>query len=98
MPHSCPRTCVRCKADLEPVQQLAFLVETDTLDEPAYLSVIRRLPTFKGRPVPVCKACQERINTTSPQPRAPSRSGVLATVGILSVGWLVHQLLLGQRV
>ena len=50
--------CACCDGALEPAQQLRFLVETDNLDNPAYLNRIRALPSVNGKPVPVCKACQ----------------------------------------
>lgn len=88
--------CSCCKGPLEPAQQLRFLVETDTLDDPAYLARIRVLPAVNGKPVPVCKACQTRIET-APRPSA-SRTGVLrpplarkllGALGALSVGLLL---------
>jgi hypothetical protein len=95
------RHCACCSGQLEPAQQLRFLVETDTLDDPDYLAGIRRLPTRRGRPVPVCEGCQRRIEVnpgyTFPA-RKPASPAVLAAVGILSVGWLIHTLLFGPRV
>jgi hypothetical protein len=88
------RRCACCSGALEPAQQLRFLVETDTLDDPGYLARIRRLPTRNGRPVPVCTGCQARIEAAPPR---PARAGVLAAVGILSAGWLIQTLLLGPR-
>jgi hypothetical protein len=76
---------------------LRFLVETANLDDPAYLAGIRRLPAHKGRPVPVCGPCQSSL-VRGPRPtrnRGGVRVGVLATVGLLSVGWLIQTLLLG---
>ena len=90
------RHCACCTGPLEPAQQLRFLVETETLDDPAYLAGIRRLPARRGRPVPVCAGCLRRIEAAPPRP-APVRSGMLAAVGILSVGWLLQSLLLGPR-
>lgn len=82
-----PRPCACCAAPLEPVQELRYLVESETLDQPAYLESIRRMPSAGGRPVAVCAACQERLA----RPR-PVRSGVVAAVGILSVGWVMTAL------
>ncbi|HVL11204.1 MAG TPA: hypothetical protein VM529_01475 [Gemmata sp.] len=93
--------CVCCRRSLEPAQELRFLVETATLDDPAYLAGIRRLPANRaGRPVPVCSACQQLVES-APRPAHPrphaARTGVLATIGLLSVGWLFQTLLLGPR-
>ncbi|MBA4062299.1 MAG: hypothetical protein C0501_01070 [Isosphaera sp.] len=90
------RRCACCSGPLEPAQQLRFLVETESLDSPSFLARIRRLPTRRGRPVPVCSGCQAEIES-APPPKAPARAGVLAAVGILSAGWLIQTLLLGPR-
>jgi hypothetical protein len=101
---SCRCTC--CCAQLEPAQELRFLVETANLDNPRYLARIRRLPHSKGRPVPVCSACQKLLESSAlsqiPVRRRPTRpnavgTGVLAVVGLLSVGWLIQNLLFGPR-
>jgi len=95
-----PYCCATCSGPLEPAQELRFLVESANLDNPAYLALIRRLPAVNGRPVPVCQACQAQIEST---PRRivrrpdPVRTAVLATVGLLSVGWLLQTLLAGPR-
>lgn len=82
--------CWCCKGLLEPAQQLRFLVETDTLDEPAHLERIRTLPSIKGRPVPVCRACQTRLEAAPPAPAAkPNLPRLLGAVGALSVGLLL---------
>jgi hypothetical protein len=94
-----PCLCACCSTQLEPVQELRFLVECANLDNPAYLARIRRLPSVKGRPVPVCKACQTRIER-APRPVARPNAihtGVLAVVGLLSVGWLLQTLIRGTR-
>jgi hypothetical protein len=99
--------CACCAAQLEPAQELRFLVETANLDNPRYLAFIRRLPSSKGRPVPVCSACQTVLESSALRPvpawRVPAQSkplatGVLAVVGLLSVGWLLQNLLFGPRV
>ena len=95
-----PCRCASCSSPLEPAQELRFLVECANLDNPAYLARIRRLPAANGKPVPVCQACQARIDSAPPRPVArPNavRAGVLAAVGILSVGWLLQTLLAGPR-
>jgi hypothetical protein len=86
--------CACCKGALEPVQQLRFLVETDTLDNPAHLARIRALPSVNGKPVPVCKACHAKIAATpprprTPKPRAPFPPDLLGALGALSLGLLV---------
>jgi hypothetical protein len=96
------QACCACSGPLEPAQALRFLVETANLDDPAYLAGIRRMPAVKGRPVPVCVACQKLVESAprpafaKPRP-GPSRTGVVAVIGILSVGWLIQNLLLGPR-
>ena len=95
--------CACCSGQLEPAQELRFLVETANLDNPSYLAHIRRLPAVKGRPVPVCAACQARLESYPLRPRRagtkpnPVRTGVLAAIGLLSVGWLVQNVLFGPR-
>ncbi|MBN9118309.1 MAG: hypothetical protein J0I06_03965 [Planctomycetes bacterium] len=91
--------CACCDGALEPAQQLRFLVETDNLDNPSYLDRIRALPSVNGRPVPVCKACQTRIEThpvvLKSRPKAAPLSlttGLLGALGALSVGWLLGNL------
>ena len=93
--------CVCCDNPLEPAQQLRFLVETDTLDNPSFLNRIRTLPSVNGKPVPVCKACQAQLEAhptaLKPKPRkkaAPlSLTGsLLGALGALSIGLLVGSL------
>jgi hypothetical protein len=95
-----PCPCASCHAPLEPAQELRFLVETANLDNPVYLNFIRRLPAARGKPVPVCKACQARIEAsrprTAPDP-SPVRVGVLAAVGLFSVGWMIQNVILGPK-
>jgi hypothetical protein len=91
--------CQFCARKLEPAQALRFLVETDTLYDPVHLSRIRRLPfTADGRPLRVCGACQTQIEARPVQFRAAVervhvrrqlRAGMVAAVGLLSVGWLL---------
>ncbi|QJW97915.1 hypothetical protein [Frigoriglobus tundricola] len=85
--------CACCDGALEPVQQLRFLVESATLDNPVHLARIRMLPAVNGKPLPVCKACQTRIESarkwaTKPQAK-PAASGLLGALGALSVGLLL---------
>ena len=86
--------CACCEGPLEPAQQLRFLVETDTLDDPSYLSRIRALPAVNGRPLPVCKACQAELEATSEAGRfrRPRGSSLWGALGALSVGWLLGNL------
>ncbi len=88
--------CACCKGTLEPAQQLRFLVETDTLDNPAYLARIRVLPSLNGKPLPVCQACQAQLEARfaarQPQPK-PLTVKLLAPLGALSLGLLVSMLL-----
>ena len=78
--------CACCDGQLEPAQQLRFLVETATLDNPVHLARIRVLPAVNGKPIPVCKACQTRIEAAPPRPLA---AGLLGALGALSVGLLL---------
>ncbi|MCI0702032.1 MAG: hypothetical protein L0241_13195 [Planctomycetia bacterium] len=92
----CP--CVCCNNPLEPAQQFRFLVETDNLGNPAFLARIRTLPTRNGKPVPVCKACQTRIESTPakparPQPTQALTSSLLGVFGALSLGLLLGSFL-----
>ncbi len=91
--------CACCEGDLEPAQQLRFLVETDNLDNPSYLNRIRVLPSVKGKPVPVCKACQPLVEAARPAAKPRSKvaplaltGGLLGLVGVLSVGLLLGSL------
>jgi hypothetical protein len=95
-----PCLCACCSSHLEPAQELRFLVESDNLDNPVHLARIRRLPAINGRPVPVCKSCQTLVEAAPPRRAAksnPVRSGVIAAVGLFTVGWLVHSILFGPR-
>lgn len=93
--------CACCEGQLEPAQHLRFLVETDNLDNPAYLARIRMMPSLNGRPVPVCSACQSKI-AAEPRslakflrPRAAPLSlatGLLGALGVLSVGMFLGAL------
>ena len=76
--------CACCSGSLEPAQELRFLVETANLDNPSYLAHIRRLPAMRGKPIPVCTACQARIESWPLQVRsAPARPHALRT-GVLA--------------
>lgn len=86
--------CRCCKGQLEPAQQLRFLVETDTLNDPAYLAQIRVLPAINGKPVPVCKACQAKLEAGAARPTPKSGAPTLIrALGALSVGLLLSGLL-----
>lgn len=86
--------CRCCRGPLEPAQQLRFLVETDTLDDPAYLARIRTLPAANGKPVPVCFGCQSRLQANGPAAsRPPVARNLLGALGALSVGLLLTSLL-----
>jgi hypothetical protein len=93
-----PCLCACCSSQIEPAQELRFLVESANLDNPIHLARIRQLPAVGGRPVPVCKACQTLVEAAPLRLMAkPSslRAGVLAAVGLFTVGWLVQSLLFG---
>jgi hypothetical protein len=95
-----PCLCARCSSQIEPAQELRFLVECDNLDNPVHLARIRRLPAVNGRPVPVCVACQPIVEAAPLRlvaRRYPLRTGVLAAVGLFTVGWLVQSILFGPR-
>lgn len=94
-------SCYCCRGPLEPVQQLRFLVETDTLNEPAHLARIRVLPSISGKPLPVCKACQPHFKA-APRPTVkpvrpaatPKLPRLLGALGALSVGLVLTNLLM----
>jgi hypothetical protein len=95
-----PCVCACCSNPIEPAQEFRFLVENDNLDNPAYLARIRRLPAANGRPIPVCLSCQEGARTLSFNhfEREPVRTGMLAVLGLLTMGWIVQSLVLGPRI
>jgi hypothetical protein len=89
--------CACCRGPLEPAQQLRFLVETDNLDNPSYLTRIRVLPSVNGKPLPVCKACQDEVAANPallPRPKVTplALTGLLGALGALSVGLLLGSL------
>lgn len=84
--------CRCCRGPLEPAQQLRFLVETDTLDDPAHLARIRVLPNEHGKPVPVCQACQARLAAPPRRPGAQRLPSLLSALGALSVGLVLTNL------
>lgn len=93
--------CACCKGQLEPAQQLRFLVETDNLDNPSFLARIRMLPSVNGKPLPVCTACQTRIEAepvAKRQAAKPTRTKAplvvaVGLLGVFSVGMLLGSLL-----
>ena len=89
--------CQFCSNPLEPAQELRYLVETATLDEPAVLDRIRTLPAAAGRPLRVCGGCQREMAAHPARFRAALevaafrsevRGGLLAAAGLLSLGFL----------
>ena len=97
--------CQFCNDPLEPAQELRFLVETETLNDPTHLRRIRRLPfTADGKPLRVCRRCQSHIeaNPTGFRRAVEARTGqlrggMLAAVGLLSAGWFLTLLLGSPR-
>ena len=81
--------CSCCDRPLEPAQQLRFLVESDNLGNPSYLAQIRALPSLNGKPIPVCKACQARIEAT-PRPMATTMLRIGSRVGESPILQLAH--------
>lgn len=95
-----PCLCACCTCQIEPAQELRFLVESANLDNPVHLARIRQLPAVNGRPVPVCKACQSLVESAPLRlvgRPSPMRIGILAAAGLYTVGWLVQSLLFGPR-
>ena len=91
--------CACCEGPLDPAQQLRFLVETDNLDNPGVLARIRALPAVGGRPLPVCKACQSKLEAHAialPAPAKPKAKlhipNLLGVLGALSVGLFLGSL------
>jgi hypothetical protein len=89
-------TCACCKGQLEPAQQLRFLVETDNLDNPGYLNRIRMLPSMNGKPLPVCKACQAQLEAqfaaAKARPKVVVPLSLIGALGALSVGVILAKL------
>lgn len=85
--------CACCDGPLEPAQQLRFLVETANLDNPAYLELIRVLPSANGKPVPVCKSCQSQLEDHLAARKARKRPAaplsLFGALGALSLGVLL---------
>jgi hypothetical protein len=97
-----PCRCRFCNDTLEPAQELRFLVETESLDDPPFLASIRRLPAVGGTPLPVCRSCQSAVEANPDRFRAAVartqlRAGVLTACGLLSLGFILSALLRGPR-
>lgn len=99
--------CQFCTRPLEPAQEFRFLVETETLAEPAHLNRIRRLPaTQDGKPLRVCKGCQDQIEMNAVRfrreverahGRKHLRMGLMTAFGVLSAGWFLSVVLGAPR-
>jgi hypothetical protein len=99
--------CEFCSEKLEPAQELRFLVETATLDDPIHLNRIRMLPArHDGSPFRVCKSCHDRIETRPwlyreeerGHQRKRTQKRMLVALGALSLGWFLGNLLAVPRV
>lgn len=69
----CVISCRCCRTQLEPARILAYLVESDTRDNPTMLEAIRILPHLGGKPIPMCQSCQGKLANlpaSSPRKRA----------------------------
>jgi hypothetical protein len=62
-----PAPCRSCQQPVEPVQEFAYLVEMQTLDNPRLLQMIRRLPSHEGKPVRLCQSCQKHGHRARPR-------------------------------
>lgn len=94
---SCP--CRLCNRRLDPAQQLRFHFETEAQTSPAYLELIRELPHVNGMPLRVCRGCQEMLERRPRVVRADRRefrSAVLATLGVVAVGWVFRAMIGGR--
>ena len=99
--------CQFCTRPLEPAQELRFLVETESLGEPAQLNRIRRLPaTHDGKPLRVCRECQHQIERNPVRFRSEverahgrkqMRMGLMTAFGVLSAGWFLSVLIGAPR-
>ena len=78
--------CQFCRTELDPAQEFTFLVESLTVDNPAMLATIRKLPHTNGRPLRVCRGCETRVAcraaATSPRRGAPALLTAVAAVGV----------------
>ena len=98
-----PCLCQFCQRKLEPVQEFRFLVETQMLGDPGCLERFRQLPADRnGKPLQVCQGCQRliknplcqvRIETEGEQDHRQIRTVLIATLGVLSLGWFVATVL-----
>ena len=97
-------TSYKVDPELAPLQWIRRMTadETESLDDPAFLASIRRLPAVGGRPVPVCRTCQSAAEAHPERFRAAVartqlRTGVIAACGLLSLGFILSALLRGPR-
>jgi hypothetical protein len=58
---------------VEPARVFAYLVESDTRDDPALLAAIRTLPQVDGAPLLVCRPCESRLRAGLAAPRRRTR-------------------------
>jgi hypothetical protein len=72
--------CQCCRSELEPARILAYLVESETRDNPTMLAAIRTLPQVDGAPLLVCRSCESRLRTARQQ-SAPKRGTHLLLAG-----------------
>lgn len=89
--------CQFCPAPLEPVQEFRYLVETAALGDPGPLALARTLPAANGRPLRVCRRCQDEFAAQPGRFRVvaekPARVGLLAAAGMLSLGFVLAAVL-----
>ena len=53
-----PLTCQFCRADLDPAQEFAYHVESQTPEGAVLPAGLRRLPAVGGRPLRACRGCR----------------------------------------
>ena len=53
--------CHFCDRVLSLAKHFAYLVESQTIDNPAMLAAIRRMPHDRGRPLPACGQCDTAV-------------------------------------
>ncbi len=78
-------SCQCCRSELDPARIFAYLVETDTRDNPTMLAAIRTLPQVDGAPLLVCRPCESRLRAARAASAPKRRTRVLVAGGFALV-------------